>query len=104
MGQPKRQSYEDRLLESIPNAADLPEKSQSKQVVEELNKLPKKEQLKVLKRLGVRPGEPLHLSTEFNTKLLSVVAEVAFNLPSETKGKTPGAISTPTGGQSKRRR
>jgi hypothetical protein len=98
MGQsaPKLNPYEDKIVESVPDPADYEDK-RDREAIEALKKLSPKKQLLVLKKLGVTPENPLSISEGMRSKLLSVVAEVAFGVTSENKGKTRMEISTPTG-------
>jgi hypothetical protein len=95
--------YEKNLLGNIPSADQYPS-ADARQAIELLKGLPEKKQLEVLKRLGVTPENPLSISGQMKFKLLSVLAEVKFNVDTESKGRSGVEISTPTGGASRRKK
>lgn len=89
-------AYDQGIVDSVPDAEEYPDKS-TQDAIRELKSLPEKKQLKILRKLGVKPDKPLQITQETRSELLSVIAEVAFGIPSTKTGRRGQEIITPTG-------
>lgn len=87
---------DEKLVDSVPEP-DAYSSAQDRKAIEALKRLTKKQQLEVLKKLGVNEENPFTISGDVRARLLDVVAEVGFGVTSTRKGKHGLEISTPTG-------
>jgi hypothetical protein len=88
---------EQEMLDRIPDPEKYPNRK-DREMISALKQLPPKKQLKVLRRLGYNTPEDLATGLDIEkvrSDLLSIIAEVRYNVDNVRKGRTPFEISVP---------